>query len=47
MEKTKPAEYYAVHIPLPRDGLSSEGAVFGTLREASNFANTPENKAKG
>ncbi|VDK85064.1 unnamed protein product [Litomosoides sigmodontis] len=48
MEQTKqPAEYYAVHIPSPSDGISNEGAVFATLKEASNFANTPESKAKG
>ncbi|KAL3982656.1 Ankyrin repeats (3 copies) family protein [Acanthocheilonema viteae] len=48
MEQSKqPAEYYAVHIPSPDGGISNEGAVFATLREASSFANTPESKAKG
>uniref|UniRef100_A0A158Q8B3 ANK_REP_REGION domain-containing protein n=1 Tax=Elaeophora elaphi TaxID=1147741 RepID=A0A158Q8B3_9BILA len=43
----QPAEYYAVHIPSPDDGIPCTGAVFATLREASSFANIPENKAKG
>uniref|UniRef100_A0A915PGX6 Ribonuclease H1 N-terminal domain-containing protein n=1 Tax=Setaria digitata TaxID=48799 RepID=A0A915PGX6_9BILA len=48
MEQSKePEEYYAVHIPSPCDGISAEGAVFTTLREASSFANIPESKAKG
>ncbi|KAM3725798.1 Ankyrin repeat and LEM domain-containing protein [Dirofilaria immitis] len=48
MEQSKqPEEYYAVHIPSPGAGISSEGAVFATLREASSFANIPESKAKG
>ncbi|EFO22222.2 hypothetical protein LOAG_06265 [Loa loa] len=48
MEQSKQSEeYYAVHIPSPDDGISGEGAVFTTLREASSFANTPESKAKG
>lgn len=48
MEQSRqPEEYYAVHIPSPGDGMSGEGAVFTTLREASSFANIPESKAKG
>uniref|UniRef100_A0AAF5Q570 ANKLE2 third alpha/beta domain-containing protein n=1 Tax=Wuchereria bancrofti TaxID=6293 RepID=A0AAF5Q570_WUCBA len=47
MQQSKQQEgYYAVYVPSP-DGLSGEGAVFTTLREASNFANTPESKTKG
>lgn len=47
MQQSKQQEgYYAVYIPSP-DGLSGEGAVFTTLREASSFANTPESKTKG
>ncbi|KAK6111009.1 Ankyrin repeats (3 copies) family protein [Brugia pahangi] len=47
MQQSKQQEgYYAVYVPSP-DGLSGEGAVFTTLREASSFANTPESKTKG
>ncbi|CAG9538703.1 unnamed protein product [Cercopithifilaria johnstoni] len=46
-QSNTPTEYYAVYIPPSDDGICNEGAVFATLREASSFANSPENKAKG
>ncbi|VDM96199.1 unnamed protein product [Thelazia callipaeda] len=47
MSEEKNANFFAVHIPSPKIGQPSTGAVFETLKEASKFANSPDGKAKG